>query len=54
MQEFTEQELQEMFEDLRFFFPQERIYSRLRIFHCLDVFNNDHVRIKQTYRRFLA
>lgn len=27
--EFTEQELQMMFSDLRFFFPDEKIYKRL-------------------------
>lgn len=48
---FTEDELQTMFSDLRFFFPDERIYARLALFHELDIFEGDHFKIKETYKR---
>ena len=49
---FTEFELQMMFEDLRFFFPlsaDDSLYSKLWIFHELDIFKGEHYRIKETY-----
>lgn len=49
---FTEFELQMMFEDLRFFFPlsgDDNLYSKLWIFHDLDIFTGEHFRIKETY-----
>lgn len=53
MTEFSEKELQEMFEDLRFFFPDEEVYKQLEIFHCIDVFEGDHYRIKDHYKNYL-
>ena len=43
-----------MFEDLRFYFPEERILERLKLFSILDIFSNEHLHIKQTYRRYVA
>jgi hypothetical protein len=40
-----------MFEDLRFFFPDEKIYKRLAIFHELDIFEGEHFHIKETYKK---
>lgn len=48
--EFTESELQTMFLDLRFFFPDDKIYKRLSIFHDLDIYEGEHFRIKETYK----
>lgn len=48
---FSEQELQIIFEDLRFFFPDDKIFKRLAIFHNLDIFEGEHFRIKDTYKR---
>lgn len=48
---FSELELQTIFEDLRFFFPDEKIYKRLAIFHNLDIFEGEHFRIKETYKK---
>ncbi|TNV79324.1 hypothetical protein FGO68_gene5968 [Halteria grandinella] len=48
---FSEEELQIIFEDLRFFFPDEKIYKRLAIFHELDIFEGEHFKIKETYKR---
>ena len=42
-----------MFEDVRFYFPNEQIYSQIQIFKVLDIFNHDHLNIKQSYRRHL-
>ena len=41
-----------MFEDLRFFFTEDRIFKDLEIFHILDIFNGDHFRIKESYRKY--
>ena len=38
-----------MFSDLRYFFPEEAVYKRLRIFHELDIFEGQHFRIRETY-----
>jgi stalled ribosome rescue protein Dom34 len=47
---FTEYELQTMYSDLRFFFPNtDRTYNKLSIFHDLDIFEGEHFRIKQAY-----
>lgn len=48
---FSEEELQMIFEDLRFFFPDEKIYKRLAIFHQLDIFEGEHFNIKEIYKR---
>ncbi len=42
-----------MFEDVRFFFPNEKIYNQIQIFRILDIFNGDHLSIKKSYRRIL-
>lgn len=52
--QFTEAELQMMFSDLRFFFPDEKIYFKLLIFHELDIFENEHLRIKESYFERMA
>jgi hypothetical protein len=39
---FSEEDLQMMFSDMRFFFPDDDIYSKLLIFHELDIFKNEH------------
>jgi hypothetical protein len=49
VQGFTEEELQMMFEDLRYFFPDPKIFSRLNLFHELDIFEGEHFKIKETY-----
>jgi hypothetical protein len=38
-----------MFSDLRFFFPDDSIFLKLSIFHGLDIFSNEHQRIKESY-----
>jgi hypothetical protein len=38
-----------MFTDLRFFFPDEKIFKLLSIFHAVDIFSNEHQRIKESY-----
>jgi len=38
-----------MFTDLRFFFPDEKIFKKLSIFHGVDIFSNEHQRIKESY-----
>lgn len=49
--DFTEEELQMMFDDLRYFFPDEKIYKRLALFHELDIFEGEHFRIKEAYQK---
>jgi hypothetical protein len=38
-----------MFSDLRFFFADDKIFFKLSIFHELDIFSNEHQRIKESY-----
>lgn len=49
---FTEYELQTMYSDLRFFFPEgndDKTYRKLKIFHDLNIFEGEHFRIKEVY-----
>lgn len=49
---FTEYELQTMYSDLRFFFPlgkDDKTFSKLKIFHDLDIFEGEHFCIKEAY-----
>ena len=49
---FTEYELQTMYSDLMFFFPQDlygETFHKLRIFHDLDIFEGEHFRIKEIF-----
>ncbi|CDW91008.1 UNKNOWN [Stylonychia lemnae] len=50
MEYFSEEELQEMFEDVRFFFPDDEVYDKIEIFRVLDIFNGDHRNIKKSYK----
>ena len=52
IEEYTEEELQQMFEDLRFFFPEDRIIRELELFHILDIFDGDQLSIKDSYSKF--
>eukprot|EP00347_Sterkiella_histriomuscorum_P014657 403360046 len=52
LEKYTEQELQEMFEDIRFFFPEDQVYQHVEIFRILDIFNGDHFNIKESYKRY--
>ena len=47
---FAEEELQQIFEDLRFFFPDDKVYKRVTIFHSLDIFEGEHFKIRETYK----
>lgn len=49
LKDFEEHELQMMFTDLRFFFPDPSIYQRLHLFHALDIFAGEHFNIKESY-----
>ncbi len=49
-EKFTEYELQTIYSDLKFFFPEtDKTYHRLKIFHNLDIFKGEHFRIKEAY-----
>lgn len=41
-----------MFEDIRFFFPDDKTYANVEIFRTLDIFNGDHFNIKESYMKY--
>ena len=49
--QLTEEELQIVFEDMRFFFKDDRVYKVLSIFHELDIFEGEQFKIKETYQK---
>ena len=51
VREFTEEELQTVFSDLRYFFPEDEIYQKLSLFHKLDIFKGEHFAIRETFKR---
>lgn len=49
IEKLSEAELQTLYEDPRYYFPEDKVYKHIDIFERINAFINEHLNIKENY-----